>query len=99
MDLALLTGFEHTEIVVFLWCVGLPIAWEQCAQRVLHDGGARMGELPRGTPKLGKRRSGAVEAGGVRCGSTADPRPPRVMPTSASRAQSTTRTLQPHRRQ
>ena len=48
MDLALLTGFEHTAIAVFIWCVGLPIAWEQCVQRVLHDGGARMGELPRG---------------------------------------------------
>src|SRR3989442_12599244 len=86
MDLALLTGFEHTEVAVFIWCVGLPVAREQCAQRVLHDGGARMGELPHGTPKLGERRSGAVEAGGVTCVSNAHLRPPsRCRPTGRVR--------------
>jgi len=56
-----------------------------------------MGELPRGTPKLGKRRSGAVEAGGVTCGSNAHLRPPRVMSTYRSRAKSSTRRLHLHR--
>jgi len=35
-----------------------------------------MGELPRGTPNLGERRSGHAEAGGVTCGWNAHLRPP-----------------------
>ena len=65
VDLALFAGLEHAEIAVFVWCVGKPVAREQCghASSVVET---RRWVRPRARAALeGARRSGDTEAGGV----------------------------------
>src|SRR5256885_15214821 len=60
VDLALLAGLEHTEIEIFVRCIGKPVAWEQCghASSVL---GPSMGAGVARAALEGGRRSGGVE--------------------------------------